>query len=443
MDLVEAAGMPVLQRAALLALRLVMRAARRFWYDQGFQHAAALAYSSLLAVVPLVVLGVSVFTSFPAFDKVSAHLSHLLLDSLVPTSRAQVERYLSEVTGKATALSIFGIAGLLVTAVALINTMEESFNAIWRITRARPLIAKFLTFWAVLTLSPMLVGMSITITSYFAALPILDRVSAGASAMGRIPFLLPWVISSLAMTSLYVALPNTSVPWRHAAVGGLVAGALFELTKFGFTFYVTELAHYEVLYGALGTLPVFLVWLYLVWVVVLFGAELTFCLQHPPRRVGGVGESLRPGERQFYRWMILLHAARAARQGEIVTTAQLCTALELPEHLLQEWLDDLARRGLLKQVDDHGRIGWIPARDAASLRLLTLHRILNPAPLEIPEAWRGTVPGRLLAGLYFRLARAQKGVFGTLVLQELLDRQQRAQEDAEGRFADEMEEDAE
>ncbi|MDQ6964738.1 MAG: YihY family inner membrane protein, partial [Mariprofundales bacterium] len=347
MDVTAVASLPAIARFLVQFLQLFMRAGRRFIADQCIQRASALAYASLLAIVPLVVLGVSVFTSFQAFDKVSTYLSHLLLDSLVPTSRLQVESYLSQVTSKATALSLFGIVGLLFTATALINTMEEAFNYIWRISRSRPLIAKFITFWSVITLSPILIGLSISITSYFAATPLLNQVSAGASAMSQVPFLVPWCISSLAMMSLYMALPNTSVPFRHALLGGVVAGVMFELTKYGFTLYVTELANYEKLYGALGTLPVFLVWLYLVWVVVLLGAEITFCLQHPAQAKLSPGRDVYGrGESQFYRWFIILRAAEMMHEGKILLLQQLSQELSMPNNILQEWLDDLVNRGL-------------------------------------------------------------------------------------------------
>ncbi|MDX8410041.1 MAG: YihY family inner membrane protein [Mariprofundales bacterium] len=434
----EVASLPAMKRYLIQSLWLILRASKRFVADQCIQRASALAYASLLAIVPLTVLGVSVFTSFQAFDKVANYFSHALLDYLVPTSRLQVELYLSQITSKATALSLFGIAGLLVTATALINTMEEAFNHIWRITRSRSLIAKFITFWSVLTLSPILVGLSISITSYFAALPLLEHVTAGASAMGQVPFLLPWLISSLAMMSLYMALPNTSVPFRFALIGGLIAGALFEATKYGFTFYVTELAHYEKLYGALGTLPVFLVWLYLVWVVVLLGAEFAFCLHHPEQIGAHRGVSrYRPGEAQFYRWLILLRAAQRMRDGRVLLLEELVESLQIGENILQEWLDDLVAKRLLKQVMEQGHEGWLPGRDAASMQLLTVHRVLNPSPLEVPDVWRETPLGRTLAGLYFRLAREQSAVMGGMVLQDLLIKEQREAVDEEERFRDE------
>ncbi|MDX8413967.1 MAG: YihY family inner membrane protein [Mariprofundales bacterium] len=440
MDVTAVASLPTMARFMVQSFQLFLRAGRRFIADQCIQRASALAYASLLAIVPLVVLGVSVFTSFQAFDKVSTYLSHLLLDSLVPTSRLQVQAYLSEVTSKATTLSLFGIAGLLFTATALINTMEEAFNHIWRITRSRSLIAKFITFWSVITLSPILVGLSISITSYFAALPLLNQVSGvGVSAMSQVPFLLPWCISSLAMMSLYMALPNTSVPFRYALPGGLIAGALFELTKYGFTFYVTELAHYEKLYGALGTLPVFLVWLYLIWVVVLLGAEIVFCLQHPAQAKLHPSKAIyRAGERQFYRWFIVLRAAEMMCKGKILLLDQLVSELSAPNNVLQEWLDDLVNRGLLKPVIDQEKSGWLPSRDAASMQLLTIHRTLNPSALEVPDGWRETPLGRTLAGLYFQLSRQQNGVLGGMVLQDLINKQQRELDDAAGRFDDDI-----
>jgi len=445
MDVAEVASLPVMKRCVIRSLWLIVRASRRFVADQCIQRASALAYASLLAIVPLTVLGVSVFTSFQAFGKVSDYFSQALLDYLVPTSRDQVELYLSQVSSKATALSLFGIAGLLVTATALINTMEEAFNHIWRITRSRSLIAKFITFWSVLTLSPILVGLSISITSYFAALPLLEHVTAGASAMGQVPFLLPWLISSLAMMSLYMALPNTSVPLKFAVIGGVIAGAMFEATKYGFTFYVTELAHYEKLYGALGTLPVFLLWLYLVWVVVLLGAEFAFCAQHPEQSSleSGLqhdGARYRAGEVQFYRWLILLRASERMRAGSILLLPELVDSLGIAENVLQEWLDGLVVKRLLKRVVDGRDAGWLPGRDAASMQLLTVHRLLNPSPLEVPDGWRETPLGRTLAGLYFRLARQQNGVLGSMVLQDLVIKEQREVEDAEERFLDEVEE---
>ena len=163
-----------------------------------------------------------------------------------------------------------------------------------------------------------------------------------------------------------MALPNTRVPMHHALIGGMVAGALFELTKLGFTFYVTELANYEKIYGALGTLPVFLVWLYLVWVLVLLGAEITFCLQHPEQSQRPDKWLVRSGIRNFFVHLTLLRADQAIQKGRSLHLDELTKETDVPDNILQEWLDNLCKKGLLKQViTDDSRGAWVLGQDAS------------------------------------------------------------------------------
>ena len=424
MDVADIASLPALKRHGINVLRFISRVLHRFIKDKCIQRASALGYASLLAIVPLAVLGFSVFTSFQAFDTVASHVRDVLLEYLVPTSQQVVQNYLGDVTNKAGALSVFGILGLLLTATALLNTMEEALNDIWRISRKRPLFSKFITFWSLLTLSPILIGASISITSYFAALPALQDVSEGASAIREIPFLLPWLISSSAMTALYMALPNTRVPMRHALVGGMVAGALFELTKLGFTFYVTELADYEKLYGALGTLPVFLIWLYLVWVLVLIGAEVTFCLQHPEQSQRHEKWLVRSGVRNFFMHLALLRAAQAMQQGKSLHLHALIEETGVPDNILQEWLDSLCHKGLLKQVvSDDPRGAWLPGKDAKLLTLQEIHEALQPNAMEIPQGWQDSTLANSLSGLYFRMQREQSAYLSEVSVQSLLEKE--------------------
>jgi len=181
MDVADIASLPALFRHTTHLLRFSIRVIRRFISDQCIQRASALAYASLLAIVPMVALGFSVFTSFQAFDAMAGNISDSLLNYLLPTSQKAVQDYLGSVADKTTAISVFGVIGLLFTATALLNTVEEAFNDIWRITRARAWLSKFITFWATLTLAPILIGASITITSYFTALPVIRDVAQGAS----------------------------------------------------------------------------------------------------------------------------------------------------------------------------------------------------------------------------------------------------------------------
>lgn len=418
MDVADIAALPAMKRRMLFLLRLFIRAGQRFVADGCIQRASALAYATLLAIVPLAALGFTILASFQAFDVMAARIQHALLEHLLPTSQQAVQDYLSEVSYNATALSAFGVIGLLVTVTALLNTAEEAFNDIWRISRARRLLAKFTAFWAILTLAPVLIGASISITSYFAALPLLQDVAEGGAAIARLPFLLPWLMSSLALAFAYMLLPNTRVPFRHAIAGALISGALFELGKYGFAFYVTELANYERIYGALGTLPIFLIWLYLTWVVVLFGAEITFCLQHPEQSTKERLSFLQPGVKAFFSHLILVRAAQAQHRSGILTTAALIDETGIPENILQEWLDELCNASLLRRIEGDEE-AWLPARSPESLCLLDIHAALTDKEMDVPTEWRQSPLGRRLAGLYFRLNREKTAVLESIRLADM------------------------
>ena len=425
MDVADIASLPSLYRHATHLLRFAYRVIMRFIDDRCIQRASALAYASLLAIVPMVALGISVFTSFQAFDAMAGSISNSLLEYLLPTSQKAVQDYLGTVADKTTAISVFGVLGLLFTATALLNTIEEAFNDIWRITRARAWLSKFITFWATLTLAPILIGASITITSYFTALPVIKEVAEGASYIREAPFLVPWLMSSLAMATMYSVLPNTSVPFRYAAVGGLVAGALFEWTKFGFAFYVTEVVDYERLYGALSTLPVFLIWIYLVWVIVLIGSEVAFCLQHPEQSHRQQSSFQQPGIRQFFSHLILLRASQAVRFGNTLKMEELIDETDLPNNILQEWLDTLCSLQLLRYTETGDEDpGWVPGFDAENMTLYDLFVRLNETPMEVPEDWQETSLGRQLAGLYFRLGRERSGLLKSMNVREIMDKEQ-------------------
>jgi len=422
MDIADLASLPALARHAAQMFRFTIRVLRRFIADQCIQRASALAYATLLAIVPLAALGFSMFASFQVFEKMAEHIRSLMLQYLLPTSQQAVEQYLGSIAEKTTTLSVFGIIGLMLTATALLNTMEEAFNDIWRITRARPWLSKFMIFWSTLTLAPILIAASITVTSYFAALPVLEHVAHGANALGQVPFLLPWLLSALAMCLMYTVLPNTHVPLRQALAGGLIAGTLFEASKLAFTFYVTDIANYEKVYGALSTLPIFLIWLYLSWVIVLLGAEIVFCLQHPEQSNRQRNIYARPGVRQFFAHLILLRAAAAQSLGHGLRLNSLIEETGVPENLLQEWLDELARHGLLFATHDGC---WVLARDAHQLTLHDIFKALNPMPLSIPEAWRDTPAAQLLGNIYFRLQREQTRALSELSLHTLMRMEQR------------------
>ncbi|MDQ6976311.1 MAG: YihY family inner membrane protein [Mariprofundaceae bacterium] len=423
MDAADIASLPAIWRYTSALFRFFWRVLSRFVDDHCIQRASALGYATLLAIVPLLVLAFSVFAGFQVFESYADKMTDWVLQNFVATSQDTLKVYLGSVTDKTGALSAFGIIGLLFTITALLNTVEEAFNDIWRVTKARPLLTKFFIFWSLLTLSPILMGASISITSYFAALPVFQGVAEGASTLQHIPFVVPWLISTAAMTTLYKLLPNTNVPFFHAIVGGMVAGALFETSKFGFTFYVTEIADYKKVYGALGTLPVFLLWLYLVWVVVLIGAEVAFCSQHPEKSKRHGAWLLRPGVRNFYQHLILLRAAQAFDQGQALTIKMIAEETKLGNSMLRIWFEELAEKGLLHRLAEPEN-EWIVAKSSATLHLYAIHHTLNGTSMEIPENYVNTALGHTLSGVHSRMQRQQAEYLGDITLQQLVQKEQ-------------------
>lgn len=425
MDVADIASLPALYRHTTHLLRFSFRVVENFIHDRCIQRASALAYASLLAIVPIVVIGFTIFTSFEAFDAMAVTVINSLLEHILPTSQQAVQEYLSAITDKTTTISTLGVIALLLTATALLNTIEEAFNDIWRTTHTRTWLTKFITFWAILTLTPILIGASITITSYFTALPVIREVTEGASYIAEVPFIIPWLMSSLAMATMYSVLPNRTVPFRYAIVGGLVAGALFEWSKIGFAFYITDIANYERLYGALSTLPAFLIWIYLVWVWVLIGSEVAFCLQHPEssrKQQSGFQQS---GVRQFYSHLILLRATEALQQGGALKLDDLVEEVGIHDDLIQEWIDQLCVAKLLRhtKVDD-ATPAWIPGLNAEKMTLYEIFHRLNKAPMTVPEEWQESTLGRQLKGIYFRMDREQSDLLKSITIKDIMDRDQ-------------------
>jgi len=251
---------------------------RQFREDRSFEAAGALSYTTLLALVPLMAVMFGVVSAFPVFDRWAEEIEAYIFTNFVPTAGDQIQEYLQEFVGRTAGLTGAGTAFLLATAILLMSTIEKSLNRIWRVASQRRPVSRLVTYWAVLTLGPLLMGASLVLTSYLAALPLLApemvRGALQELVLGATPFIVAWVGFAL----LFLVVPNRRVRWHHALVGALLSALLFELAKRGFVFYVTNFPTYERLYGALATIPLFLVWIYVSWVVVLLGASVAAAL---------------------------------------------------------------------------------------------------------------------------------------------------------------------
>ena len=245
--------------------------------DQITVNAGYLAYVTLLSLVPLIAVGVAIFSAFPGFEDTRIAIENFLFANFIPTSSDVIKEHITSFAGNANQMTAVGIGFLAAIALLLIRNVDATLNRIWRIKAKRPMMISFAVYWMVLSLGPLLLGASIGVTSYIVSLvSFADQGIPGFS--GFLLKLLPYLISMAGFIMLYTLVPNTRVPFRAAIPGALFAALLFELTKKGFALYISHFPSYEVIYGAVATIPILFVWVYLSWVVVLLGAEFTVCI---------------------------------------------------------------------------------------------------------------------------------------------------------------------
>ncbi len=246
---------------------------RRFLSDNCLSRAAELTFTTLLAIVPLMMVALVVFTIFPQFAVLGDKAQNFIFAHFVPSTGEVIQTQLNLWVKKTVQLSWLGIISLLVTAIFVLFSIENAFNAIWRIKKSRHFIEGFFLYWGILTLAPLLLGTCILSLSYvvsWVGLTSSDSTIAEKYFTSGIVF----ILSALWFSLLYRLLPNRLSPFKYCLTAGIVAALLLELARQGFAFYIDRFSIYTLVYGALAAIPIFLLWLYLSWVIVLWGAEL-------------------------------------------------------------------------------------------------------------------------------------------------------------------------
>lgn len=249
---------------------------RRLYADRCLETAGSLTYTTLLAVVPLFTIALTVISAFPMFSGISSKFRSFIITNLVPDAAGKVVGvYMRQFADNADRLTAFGMIGLLATAILLMITIEKSVNNIWRVRRQRKLFSRTLTYWATLTLAPLLIGLSLSLTNWLSN-QAGDLTGFGFDFIKIGPLLL--VIGTLSL--LYLALPNCFVPRQHALTAALITAILLELMKWLFAMYLKQFGTYKLVYGAFASFPIFLLWLYVCWVIVLAGAVISATLSY-------------------------------------------------------------------------------------------------------------------------------------------------------------------
>ena len=259
---------------ANLRLRYLLN---RLLEDRLNASAAALTFVTLFALVPLLTVTLSIASALPAADNIEDKLSEFLLQFLLPESSIQVVEYLSTFISQARSLTAFGVIILLVSAILMLRNVEKALNDIWRNRANRKPLASFLLYWAVLSLGPAAIGFGLGIRAFlFAATN--DWGGVDLYGLGSVLIsLLPFVISAIGLTFLYVVVPNCQVPLRHAMVGGVFAAVTFTVARMLFTAVMAQ-SSYTLVYGAFAAVPLFLLWIYVTWIIVLIGGVLAHSL---------------------------------------------------------------------------------------------------------------------------------------------------------------------
>lgn len=335
--------------------------------------AGSLTFTTVLALVPLAVVALSLFTAFPSFERLRLALQEWLAGNLIPAGIAQsVLENLTAFAGKASQLGAAGLAVLVFTSLSLMLTIDHALGGIWRVPRPRPLGQRLLVYWAALTLGPLLLGASLAITSYvmsqsgawLAWLPqkagVARHAQQGAvAALRALQLLLP--VGGLAL--LYHYVPNTAVLWRHALAGGAFAALGLAALRWGMGLYLAQAPSYSLIYGAFAAVPLLLLWMHLSWFIVLLGAVLAASLPLLQEAAGAARARLRCGQTPGWPFQLAAEALQqlaAARD----TPAHGLTLMELAAALRA---DPLQLPPVLQALQELGWTGQLSAQGACPL----------------------------------------------------------------------------
>ncbi|GAB5390087.1 MAG: YihY family inner membrane protein [Alphaproteobacteria bacterium] len=362
-------------------LGLMRYIAARFIRDRCQQIAASLTYTSLLALVPLTTICATIFAAFPTFGPTRDDISGVLTQALAPEVRDAVIENMAVFTKNAGGLTAVGTIGLLVSAILLFFTIETAFNAIWRVKRGRPLVSRVLTFWGVISFSPILLSASLLLSRAIGER--VDQLGLASQELGwaaeliaRATTLLPFFIQGLAFTVIYLLVPNRPIRWRDALLGGVVGAALMEGAKATFGSFLINPETYAGIYGRMAVVPIFLIWLYIVWVTILVGAVITAAL---PEWRSGYGRGKLAARNRRNQMLpaalaLLDVVARSERHGVLLSRGQLEKTVGLAGPLVDDVLEALTDAGWLAETVQHR---FVTSRAQDEVTLFELTQILG------------------------------------------------------------------
>ncbi len=353
----------------------------RFVDDKCFETAGALSYTTLVSLVPLIVASLAIFAAFPAFASARTTLIEFVFSNFVPEAGAKVQNYLKSFADNASKLTGISILVMFFSALSMMVSIEDRLNRIWRVRRQRGWGSRLLLYWAALTLGPVLIVGGLALSSYVTALPLLSDASQQLGLGRHLLSTLPFLVTFLTLLLMYAVVPNRKVRWTDAALGALLGAVMFEIARWGFARFIHHAQTYQQIYGAMALIPIFLLWTYLSWVIVILGASIAASLSafdyQPP-------STCLSEDAAFLGLLVVLrHFIDAHRDGRRVDPILVRSSDPyLPGSAIAGFFDDLQRADVIRR-DDSG--GWVLCRSLDNTDLLRVyahcsHRLpLRPA----------------------------------------------------------------
>jgi membrane protein len=335
--------------------------ARRFYDDRCMQIASSLTFTTLLSIVPIVTVALTIVAAFPVFGEMTAAIQTFILDNMVPDSADAIVNYTQQFSKNAAKLTAVGIGFLAVTSIMLLLTIDRAFNDIWRVKRPRSVVQRVFVYWTLITVGPVLIGASLSLTSWFVgqAVGLVRGLPYAAVVLLTV---VPVLLTSIALSLLYVAMPNRRIRLRDAVVGGLLGAIVLEVTKRAFAFYIAQFPTYTLVYGAFASVPIFLVWVYVSWLIVIFGAVVVAAL--PEWREGAGQGQPAPGSDFFDALHILKILWRAHHSGTIVRLPELLAAVAVRIEQVEAILETMTGAGWITRTAPNG---WVLHRDPTTI----------------------------------------------------------------------------
>jgi membrane protein len=362
------------------ALRMGVLIVEGFIKTDVFMLSAALTYQVLFALVPLLVVMLAFVKSIGGFASVGGKVQQFILESILPRMgeapvkggeasndlARQIDTFINNVN--ATAVGVIGALALLYTSISLLNSIERVFNRIWGIKNPRSILKRLMVYWTFLTLSPILLAASLSMTGVVQSNQLYVWLNTNIPYFGTTMLVLtPFVVAWIMFTGFYIFIPNTRVHPGAALIGALISGTAWEGMKTVYFWYNTHVVTNYKFYGSLGTIPVFLLWIYLSWIIVLFGAEVAFAAQHVNTYRREIGQlRLSAADRDRLALVVAIEVVKPFIAGAKPPTGEdVALRLNSPVRIVNEILYELSAQGILRAVTlpDQKDAGYLPSKD--------------------------------------------------------------------------------